>query len=544
MRRVLNILAVAAMIPVMVSCLFDNDMAYPRVKGAITEFEVADQKSVTIDDESQSVSIVLNELADITKVRLLNMAVSEMSLYDPLPSVLDLTKPYSLSIATYPDQVYDWTISAVQPIDRYVRCAGLIEAQFNVADKTVLVYVTDKTPLDHITIEAMKLEPETSVIVSTTGHRNENGQIVEETQDVAFPMTLDCTLSREFLVLWKGENIIWTVTFMQKAVENEIKSVSAWTYHAVVSGEFDGEGTPYLEYRKASENAWISFDEVAVDGVKVTGDITGLEEGTDYAVRLVSPSATGQEYTFRTDSPVQLSNMSFEDWSKDGETFYPNAADAAVKDWSTANKAVSIAGAISGIYNTTTPEYDHVVDGDVAVKIISVAPAGVFAAGNLFTGEFFRFHVMTAYLKWGVPFTSRPYSLKGYYDYSPKIIDKVKEEYPQYKEMLGKKDFMQLLAVLVADGDTPETQGPFDVVSSEPGKPNLRTDPRVIAFGTLESDEDTGGEYREFEIVFDYRDDRQPSYIIIVACSSLYGDFFTGAVGSTLYVDDFELMYR
>jgi len=40
-----------------------------------------------------------------------------------------------------------------------------------------------------------------------------------------------------------------------------------------------------------------------------------------------------------------------------------------------------------------------------------------------------------------------------------------------------------------------------------------------------------------------YRNDRTPEYIVIVAAASRYGDYFTGAVGSVLKVDEFQLVY-
>ena len=34
-----------------------------------------------------------------------------------------------------------------------------------------------------------------------------------------------------------------------------------------------------------------------------------------------------------------------------------------------------------------------------------------------------------------------------------------------------------------------------------------------------------------------------PTYIVISAAASRYGDYFTGGRGSTLYVDEFEFIY-
>ena len=50
--------------------------------------------------------------------------------------------------------------------------------------------------------------------------------------------------------------------------------------------------------------------------------------------------------------------------------------------------------------------------------------------------------------------------------------------------------------------------------------------------------------YKDFTIELDYRDmTRTPKYIVITACASKYGDYFTGGVGSTLWVDEFEFVY-
>ena len=48
--------------------------------------------------------------------------------------------------------------------------------------------------------------------------------------------------------------------------------------------------------------------------------------------------------------------------------------------------------------------------------------------------------------------------------------------------------------------------------------------------------------YEAFNIQLDYRDkEKIPSYILIVATASKYGDYFTRAEGSVLLIDEFEL---
>ena len=68
-------------------------------------------------------------------------------------------------------------------------------------------------------------------------------------------------------------------------------------------------------------------------------------------------------------------------------------------------------------------------------------------------------------------------------------------------------------------------------------------DDSIIAAGALYSSVRNSG-YVQFTIPFEYRDlERNPSYIVVMASSCRYADYFTGGEGSTLLVDEFELIY-
>ena len=65
----------------------------------------------------------------------------------------------------------------------------------------------------------------------------------------------------------------------------------------------------------------------------------------------------------------------------------------------------------------------------------------------------------------------------------------------------------------------------------------------MIAYGQL-TQGNTIGSWTQHEIELDYRyTNRTPKYIVVVASSSKYGDYFTGGVGSKLWLDDLELVY-
>ena len=210
--------------------------------------------------------------------------------------------------------------------------------------------------------------------------------------------------------------------------------------------------------------------------------------------------------------------------------WYPYAEGAPDSDkyWDSANT-----GAAGFIGSSTVPETEDVVKG-TAARMESKYAAIAFAAGNLYIGKFGKVEGIGAILDWGKEFTSMPAAMKGYFKYLPKAIDKSK---PPYDNMIGKTDKCQI-QIFLTDWDAP-----FTINTTAGQFVDLANDPHIIAFGRLETDE-TVTEYREFTIPLEYRSYRKPKYVVVSCCASYLGDYFTGGVGSTLWVDEFELIYK
>ena len=83
---------------------------------------------------------------------------------------------------------------------------------------------------------------------------------------------------------------------------------------------------------------------------------------------------------------------------------------------------------------------------------------------------------------------------------------------------------------------------PFIADTHEGKFVDINTDPGIIAVAQLQSG-NTESAYQEFNLKFNYRSLRQPTYILIVAAASKFGDYFTGSTSSVLYVDQFSLTY-
>lgn len=326
---------------------------------------------------------------------------------------------------------------------------------------------------------------------------------------------------------------------LRSPVEVEAVSADPWAMFATLAGKWFTENEPdgvSFQYRKATESSWTDVEQSAISADALsrtyTAEIRGLEPATEYVFRAVSAEdKETKEVSFTTETAEVLHNMSFDNWYQNGSIWMPNLS-ADYQVWDSANPG-------SGKFNITptTPENTDVAvagDGKKAVKLESKKALIVLAAGNIYTGKFGNTDGLGAYLDWGVPFTSRPLALKGWYKYQPKAIDMVKSP---YEDMKGQTDICQI-QVLLTDWDKP-----FTVNTNTGSFVDFENDPHIIAYGKLE-DNTTSSSYKDFTIELDYRDmTRTPKYIVITACASKYGDYFTGGVGSTLWVDEFEFVY-
>ena len=519
-----------------VSCLIENDMSYPSTEAVILSMQVEGQKDINIDTEAHTVEIVLEESADRTRLKLLSMQLNEGAEVDgQMPDFLDLSKPLELTLRVYKDT--KWTIKSVQPIERYIVVENQVgEATFDPESKTAVLYVSEYQPLKSVNFLDMKLEPIGSRVVSTTGFVHKDHQSVQETLSCEFPMTLECVMLRTFCVEYNGQNIDWTVRVQKTEVALQIVSVNAWARQAEVKAAYDGQGTPVIEYRKVSEQVWRTVSDAVVAQVGISAVLKGLEPDTDYVVRVFNDGDMSAEYEFRTEAEAQLYNMGFDEWWINGKVWYPFAEGAEPSVWDSANP-----GAATFIGSSTTPENTFVVEGKAA-RMESKYAVIAFAAGNIYTGAFGKIAGVGAELDWGVPFASRPKSLKGYYSYSPKPIDRVNKEKLAADGMdadalLGTMDRCQI-QVILTDWDEP-----FHVNTNAGQFVDIEKDEHIIAHALLETDVPTDG-YEPFELELVYRDKtRTPKYVVISACASYLGDYFTGGVGSLMYVDEFEFVY-
>ena len=326
-----------------------------------------------------------------------------------------------------------------------------------------------------------------------------------------------------------------------QSVEVTMLDVDAWAKFATVKAKWTTADKPAgigFEYKRADAAEWITVPETAltIDGTEYTARIA-LDSASNYVVRAVTARSQSSQKAFATERADRVPNMNFDDWTAIGSknTWYA-AKDLTSTDidnnnywWDSGNKGANTLSSV----NPTSKETEVVVKGNAA-KLATKAVFGVMAAGNIYTGQFGKtIGTKGAEIYFGRPYTCRPLKLTGYYNYSSGVIDKAKAPYASFE---GKQDSCHIYVALC------DWTGPF-TVNTVDGKLMDFSDPGIIGFGELKTDRSTGG-YEKFTIDIEYRDTvRKPTYIVLVASASKYGDYFTGSTSSVLYLDEMDFIF-
>lgn len=297
-----------------------------------------------------------------------------------------------------------------------------------------------------------------------------------------------------------------------------------WGQFAFLSGACNLEeitSPVQFRYKKKSDSEWTTIDAVQEEGTKnYSAKISPLDFDTEYEYYILCGDKTGETCIFTTEPYVEIPNLNFDTWSQNGKNWYPNS-DAANSFWATGNEGVTLGGNSNSIGVEDSRSGLAAQLQTVQVKVLIV---NVKAAGNLFIGSYkTNTSNPASSVTFGRPYEgARPTKLSGYFKYQP--------------------------------GDTMSS-------GSVPADRTLTSDECDIYIQLWSGDETIGeghfitneavSEYTHFEIPVEYTvTNKRPDKITIVATSSRYGGYFDGmnvigqlAIGSTLWVDDFELSY-
>lgn len=322
-----------------------------------------------------------------------------------------------------------------------------------------------------------------------------------------------------------------------------------WPTTATIYGNILKEGAtaPTLVYRAKGAAAWTTAT-TTTTGTKLTAALSGLTPGTTYEYAAQSGEYTSAIMTFTTEAAQQLVNGGFEGWTT-AKAPYLMYAEGQEMWWDSGNH-----GSATMSKNITTPDGDVKVEGNYSAKLASqfvgVGAIGKFAAGNAFVGKYIATEGTDGVLGWGRSFGSRPKALKGYIKYAPGTIQYIGDGAPSSIAKGDPDTGIIYIALLTNHTETYSSNngsGTYPViVKTKKSERQLfdKNASNVIAYGEKVFAEATAGNGMvEFEIPLTYfKSDVKVSNIMIVCSASRYGDFFTGGV-STMWIDDFRLVY-
>lgn len=519
-----------------VSCI-KNDIPYPDVAAEITGLQAEGAKSVDIDKDDREVLITLEEASDIHAVNITDASFNEeaVTASATVTGVKDLSSPFLVTLNLY-ERTFDWTIKAVQPIERYFTVSGQSgDSVIDAENRRVVFKIPSTVGLRNLRVVSMKLGPE---------------GVTEYSPDIA--SLHDFTNPVVVTVSYMNAVEEWTIYAEEVESTVSMMGIDAWTRVAwLKAAGIEGQDNGF-RIRKAGEPDWRGIGNVTSDGGTFIAVVEGLDPLTEYECVAFSGNEVTAPEKFTTEAEAQLPNSGFETFSNAESSKYysffdPDSSDPTLqtKWWGCGNKGSTTVGAS---YAITKPDDAEKVEGEYSLRMESQYVIIKFAAGNVFSGEYVKTIGMSGgVINMGRPFTLRPRKLTVWLKYkSGKIQQKTLGGYPDDDVVkVGDNDRG---TVWVALGDwSPKEYGgsadsPVEVNTTKKETFFDSKGPNVIAYGNFVTDHDM--EWTKVEIPLEYvSTSRRPTHIIVSCAASMLGDYFTGSPDSILWTDDFKLEY-
>lgn len=559
MTRYLKTAFAAAAALLAASCI-SNDIPYPVVELRIANVEGEGFSVSENNVTSRVVTLTLDEATDIRNVKIdavtydavvHSIELNKAELLDQVRSSQELTGTFNLLSPIYTTlslyQDYDWTIRAVQTIERRFSVTGQIGAtEIDTENRIVRVYVPDDTDLGHIEIEELKLGPAEITTYSPS---------LEELSGSSFESV------RFVDVTCHGVTERWMLYVETTNVKVALREADLWqntgTVTALISADEYASGAA-LEYRIKGDTEWQPMQESGYDAGILTATIapewkteTNPNGLTVYKLVPKKGLFAGHTYEFRLLVGGSEQGAPLEYTAPAGNTI-PNGdmEDASMSCWTQNNKTAEFWGSGNNTFTKGLCTQASFAGGTRA-KLQATSAMGVLASGNLFTGLFQKDLITRGVVSFGQTYAwkARPRALKVQYfaeHIGPVDIDK-KCGAPIG---MGDQDRARIMVAIVdwnarrevGSGTEPPTGtwDPQEAASTEQGK--------IIAYGSLFIDESSTGDRMidtELELHF-YDREAKPSglYQLVISCStSAYGDFMTGCKSNVLYIDNFEWAY-
>ncbi len=263
-----------------------------------------------------------------------------------------------------------------------------------------------------------------------------------------------------------------------------------------------------------------------------------------------------------TTSGITASTFSFENARLDANGKYrifyeTDAAGAEIMTWASGNPGFALTGAGNSPDDYPTYQSEDGYKGKcLALTTRKTGSFGAMmgmpiASGNLFIGTFDVLNALKEPLsatKFGMQFDHIPMSLRGYYRYRSGDVFYIQDASASdgLKPVPDMKDRFNVYAIFYESTEEMKTVDGTNALSED--NPNVLAVAQIDPDKAVESDK-----WAPFEIDFVFRKGKTVDAgkladgrysLAIVFASSVHGDTFEGAPGSTLYIDDVTLEYK
>lgn len=351
--------------------------------------------------------------------------------------------------------------------------------------------------------------------------------------------------------------------FVNRVADDDI-DFNALTFTAQISNP-DVE-TVGFEYREKGTTDWQYVAGTTGGRANWTkGDtyyatVRGLAFDATYEYRAVSgPASNPTEYnagdilSVTMKATPQLPNAGMEEWGTVREGNKDPIIPALSADnmfWDCGNHG-SITMDINVTQKTTAKKHSGNYAAELKTGYPSMFGIGKLASGNIVVGEYKGTNGTNGVFAFGREFDFhglKPKALQLWMHFTPVTVNRVGTTGKQTLKK-GDMDLGHIFIALFDDVETVQTNiGTFTapyIVDTEKTRAFNKNADNILAYGEKILTEATpGNDLVLLEIPIEYYSQtRVPKYIAVVCAASKEGDFFTGGEGTTLYVDDFKLVY-
>lgn len=257
--------------------------------------------------------------------------------------------------------------------------------------------------------------------------------------------------------------------------------------------------------------------------------INSKDEGLKYVV--TAEDGTHENY-YVLIRDNQLADSGFDDWHTasglNGNLYSEPGKAATTTIWATANKGTSI----YGIYGTKPVLLENNTVAQIATGETSAVPV---TSGTLFTGKFDINGAINhptdprKATQFGIPFTLRPDSIQFEYTYLPGS---------RYVHAALNNPSSIFGGFTVTDIAGSDSFTAYAVLEVRNGAQIIEVARAEIVSGDLQP------VMKRISLPFVYQSMQRPTHLTVVFASSKDGDLFTGAVGSTLTIDNVGFVYN